>query len=124
MSVVPETKETPDKTGPNLLDPATLDGLNKLANTIGDKLLAYFEKTTTHDRRMTEAQTRFEVRVLTFLMLFLGTVVFLVVWLTVEGRVAGGELLFLLGIVIGNVLAMVYRFLFPTVGEVGEDVES
>lgn len=81
---------------------------------VGDRLLRYLEKQQEHDIKMEEVAGKSSRRVLGVLLIFLGVIIGLMVGLTMYDKVSGDALLFLTGTMVGWVLSIVYRHLFPT----------
>lgn len=88
-----------------------LDGVADLA----DRFLTLEEGRLKHKVQKSESEAKAAWKVLSILLLFLGIIVALMVWLTFSDKVSGDALLFLTGTIVGYVLSIVYRHLFPPI---------
>ncbi|SRR6266571_1535412 len=93
-------------------------GLTGVIKEFGDRYIGLKEKEFDHEARLATAQAKADWRVLGIFLGFLAFVVGLMVWLTLNGRVSGDALLFLVGTISGYVLVIVQRHLFPETVEV------
>ena len=119
MAEPPKPPEKPDKPSPWTPEmvKTILDGVTPLA----DRFINLKEKEFDHNVKMEKATSKAAWWILFILMVFLGSIIGLVSWLVVLGKVSGDALLFLIGTVAGYVLAMVQRHLFPEIVEVPEE---
>jgi len=95
-------------------------GITGVIKEFGDRFIQLKEREFDHEARMETAMAKADWRVLGIFLGFLVFVVGLMVWLTLNGRVSGDALLFLVGTISGYVLVIVQRHLFPETVEVAQ----
>ncbi len=95
-------------------------GITGVIKEFGDRFIQLKEREFDHEARMETAMAKADWRVLGIFLGFLAFVVGLMVWLTLNGRVSGDALLFLVGTISGYVLVIVQRHLFPETVEVAQ----
>ncbi len=94
-----------------------LSGITDLA----DRFLTLEEGRLKHKIQKSETEAKAGWSVLGIMLIFLGIIVALMAWLTFADKVSGDALLFLTGTIVGWVLSIVYRHLFPPIFVTEED---
>lgn len=95
-----------------LWNPAILSLVLPFVETMATKFSDYLNQKSVKENEYAEATAKHDRRVITILLLFLGAIIFAMVWLTAEGKVSGEALLFAIGLIIGYIFALIQRFIY------------
>jgi hypothetical protein len=93
-----------------------LSGLIPLA----DRYLNYKNDESKADSEYLRTTAKHDVRVMVVLLSFLGALLGALIWLTAMDKIGGESLLFVIGITIGYVFAIVQRFVFGSQRPIGD----
>lgn len=117
-----ESKKTPEKKSFEWT-PETIRAVLESLAPFADKFLLFKNQESTQDNRFVESTSKHDRRVITILLIFLGSVIMGMIWLTWVGKVSGDALLFAVGLIIGYVFALITRFIFGSQRSVSENPE-
>jgi len=105
------TEWTPDKIN------SVLKGVLPLA----EKYLSFKDNEAKHEVKYVEATSTHDRKIMFGLFGFLGVLIMALVWLTWSEKISGESLLFVIGITIGYVFALIQRFIFGSQRTVTEE---
>jgi len=91
-----------------------IEDLETFIEHLADKYLAYKKNEAEADQRYLEATSRHNRNLVVILVVFLIAIVLGMSYLTLNGRVSGDALLFLVGTITGYVLLFIQRLLLGT----------
>ena len=96
-----------------------IDGLLKAA----DRYLSLREKDAEHETKYVEATSKHDRKIIVVLLIFLGSLIGALIWLTWLDKISGESLLFAIGLTIGFIFALIHRFIFGSQRTVAEESE-
>lgn len=86
---------------------------------LADRYLNYKDNESKSDTEYLKTTSKHDRRIITILLVFLGSLMGALVWLTATEKISGESLLFAVGLTIGYVFAIVQRFIFGSQRPIG-----
>jgi len=101
--------------------PEKIDTLLKGILPLAEKYLSFRDNEAKNEVRYVEATSKHDRRVMVWLFGFLGVIIMALVWLTWSEKISGESLLFVIGITVGFIFALIQRFIFGSQKTVVEE---
>jgi uncharacterized membrane protein YjjP (DUF1212 family) len=102
--------------------PTAIKDLEAFVEHLADKYLDYKKNETEADQKYLEASTRHNRNMVFALASFMAVIVLGMSYLSLNNRISGDALLFLIGTITGYVLLFIQRLIFPA--GIGEQEET
>ncbi|NIP61471.1 MAG: hypothetical protein GWN01_05050 [Nitrosopumilaceae archaeon] len=104
--------------------PEKIEVLLKNLIPLADRYLNFKDNEAKHEGKFIETTAKHDRKIIAVLLGFLGFVIGALIWLTWTGKIDGTSLLFVIGLVIGYVFAIIQRFIFGSQRSVTEQPEE
>jgi hypothetical protein len=103
--------------------PEKIESVLKGVLPLAEKYLSFKNNEAGNEVKYVEATSKHDRKVMFGLFGFLGVLIMALIWLTWSEKITGESLLFVIGLTIGYVFALIQRFIFGSQRTVAEETD-